>query len=747
MRIMMWITIGFGLACGICAYAWSGMYVFPALGISLALAIALFLLGRKFRKVRPVAVLFLGFAIGLGWFWGFHSEYLKEARDLDGQIRAVTIEASDYCYETDWGVAVDGVLRLDGKEYQTKVYLNDDQTASPGDRLEGAFLFRVTTGGEKDLSYHYSKGIFLLAYQRGDILIEPNASDSLEYFAVRTRHDMLARMEILFPEDVVGFVKALFLGDRSGLDYETQTAFEVSGISHIVAVSGLHVSILFGMVLTVFGYRRVLTAAVGIPLVILFAALAGFTPSIVRAGIMQILVMLAMVFDREYDPPTALAIACLVILGANPLAITSVGFQMSVACIIGIFLFYHKIYGWIVDKLHAQKGKDRKTKLKRGVASSVAVTFSATVMTIPLSAYYFGSVSLIGVVTNLLVLWAVTIIFYGIMLVLLLGAVWVPLGAFFGSILAWLIRYVLLMARLLSKIPLAAVFTKSLYIVFWLILCYILLTAFITSKQKRPVILAVCMAVGLAVSVACSWLGWRMDDCRVTVLDVGQGQSILLQTDGKSYLVDCGGDDDEVTADIVAETLLSQGVYRLDGVILTHFDRDHAGALPYLLTRVPAERIYFPVSPATQEFASLAELDCENMILVNETISLSLDNAMITIAGPILSNSDNESGLCILFQAGNCDILITGDRSSVGEELLMRQIAIPKLELLIVGHHGSQYSTSERLLKATKPTIAVISVGADNFYGHPSPEAVYRLMEAGCVIYRTDLHGTVIFRR
>jgi competence protein ComEC len=169
--------------------------------------------------------------------------------------------------------------------------------------------------------------------------------------------------------------------------------------------------------------------------------------------------------------------------------------------------------------------------------------------------------------------------------------------------------------------------------------------------------------------------------------------------------------------------------------------------LPYLLTRVPADRIYLPVSPTTQEFATLAELDCEGVILVNETMFLSLDNAMITIAGPILSNSDNESGLCILFQAGNCDILITGDRSSAGEELLMRQIAIPKLELLIVGHHGSKYSTSERLLGATKPTIAVISVGADNFYGHPSPEAVYRLIEAGCVIYRTDLHGTVIFRR
>ena len=743
----MWIAMGFGIACGLCAYAWNEVYMFSVIGISLALAIALFLLGRKLRKIRPAAVLLLGLAIGFGWFWGFHSVYLQEARDLNGKQQIVTLEASDYSYETDWGIAVDGLLRLNDKEYQTKIYLDDTITVFPGDRLEGNFLFRVTTGGEKDLSYHYSKGIFLLAYQRGDILLEPDVSNSSGYFAVKTRHDMLERMEVLFPEDVVGFTKALFLGERSDLNYETKTSFEVSGISHIIAVSGLHVSILFGLVLTVFGYRRVLTAAVGIPLVILFAALAGFSPSIVRAGIMQILVMLAMVLDREYDPPTALAIACLVILGVNPLAITSVGFQMSVACIIGIFLFYQKIYGWLVGKLHAQKGKDRKTKFKRGVASSVAVTFSATVMTVPLSAYYFGSVSLIGVVTNLLVLWAVTIIFYGIMLVLLLGAIWMPVGTFFGSILAWLIRYVLLVAQLLSKIPLAAVFTKSMYVVFWLVFCYVLLTVFVTSKQKRPVILAVCIAAGLAVSVLGSWLGWRLDGCRVTVLDVGQGQSVLLQTNGKSYLVDCGGDDDEVTADLVAETLLSQGVYRLDGVILTHLDRDHAGALPYLLTRVPAERVYLPTSPATQEFAALVEQNCSEVILVKENIFLSLDNAEVTIAGPVLSNSDNESGLGILFQAGNCDILITGDRSSAGEELLMRQIAIPKLELLIVGHHGSKYSTSQRLLEATKPAIAVISVGEDNAYGHPNPEAVYRLMEAECVIYRTDLHGTVIFRR
>ena len=111
-----------------------------------------------------------------------------------------------------------------------------------------------------------------------------------------------------------------------------------------------------------------------------------------------------------------------------------------------------------------------------------------------------------------------------------------------------------------------------------------------------------------------------------------------------------------------------------------------------------------------------------------------------------MENSDNESGLCVLFQMENCAILITGDRNAFAERMLLRNIEIPDLDVLVVGHHGSKYSTGKELLEATKPETAIISVGENNPYGHPAQETLDRLIEFGCKVYRTDLHGTIIYR-
>ena len=146
-------------------------------------------------------------------------------------------------------------------------------------------------------------------------------------------------------------------------------------------------------------------------------------------------------------------------------------------------------------------------------------------------------------------------------------------------------------------------------------------------------------------------------------------------------------------------------------------------------------------------------------ILVDREVCITFDGTQITLIPSFNDLSDNESGLCVLFQRGNCDILITGDRSTAGERELMRHVDspnfkmywqpnvdLPDLEVLIVGHHGSRYSTGYALLEKTRPEIAIISVGEDNLYGHPTDETLQRLREAGCVVYRTDLHGTVIYR-
>jgi competence protein ComEC len=295
---------------------------------------------------------------------------------------------------------------------------------------------------------------------------------------------------------------------------------------------------------------------------------------------------------------------------------------------------------------------------------------------------------------------------------------------------------------------LAAVYTKSIYIVLWLVLCYVLIAVFLLSKKRQPFVLICCGALGLCLALICSWVEPLLDDTRMTVLDVGQGQCILLQSEGRTYLIDCGGNSDTKSADLAAETLLSQGISCLDGVIVTHYDRDHAGGVGYLLSRIPADTVLLPDSPDEDRLLDTILPYCQgNEVYVKEDMLLRWDDTAVTVFAPILSTSDNERGLCVLFRNENCDILISGDLSRLGEKLLLKEKDIPELTVLVAGHHGSKDSTCEALLEATTPEYAFISVGKDNYYGHPHADVIKRLEEAGCIIYRTDQNGTIIFRR
>ena len=245
-----------------------------------------------------------------------------------------------------------------------------------------------------------------------------------------------------------------------------------------------------------------------------------------------------------------------------------------------------------------------------------------------------------------------------------------------------------------------------------------------------------------------SWLRPLTANSQVTVLDVGQGQSILLQSHGKTFLVDCGGDDREDAADQAAETLLSMGIYRLDGVILTHYDSDHAGGISYLLSRISADSVFLPAA-TQQEESNQTVLDAaeDAAVLVDRDIQLAWEECSITIFAPLSSSDDNESGLSVLFRGENCDILITGDMGISGENKLLLEKDIPQLTALVVGHHGSSYSTGEGLLVKTRPQYVFISAGQDNPYGHPSKQVLDRLKKYDCFVYRTDQDGTIVFRR
>lgn len=750
MRKLVWFSIGFAAACLAGAVLY-GRWILLGAAVMFVMTGLLACIRKKYENCTRLLFVAFGCTMGLLWFGLYDHLFVLIPRVADGQTLPVTIEASDYSYETDYGSAVEGSIRLNGREYRVKAYLNGKNEVSPGDLVTGAFRFRLTTdGGAEDPTNHRTEGIFLLAYPQGSAQIQSAEEVSWKHYPAIWRRQLLNRIESVLPENAAAFASALLLGERSGITYEMNTAFKISGISHIIAVSGLHVSILFALVHTIIAKRRILSCLLGIPVLILFAAIAGFTPSITRACIMQSLMLLSMLLDKEYDGPTALAFAVLVMLIANPLTVLSVSFQLSVGCMLGIFLFSEKIRQYLLKFAEKPVIKQRKylKKLYHGVASSVSISLGATVMTTPLVAYYFGCVSILGVLTNLLTLWVISYIFYGLIACLLFSLLSMGIAQILAGIIAIPIYLVLETAGFISKLPMAAVYTADPYVIAWLIGTYVMLVIFMLQRKKQPVLLITGIVFTFLLTQVFAWFEPLQDDLRITMLDVGQGQSILLQSDGKTFLVDCGGDDDEETADITAEALLSQGISRLDGIIVTHYDADHAGGVAYLLTRIQTDRLILPYTETDSDTADTLASAANGLVeYVREDLLYTFGSTQMTVFAPISHESGNESSICILFQREDCGILITGDRGEYGEKLLLQQYAIPEVDVLVAGHHGSASSTTDALLAVTSPQYVLISVGEDNRYGHPADQVLQRLMKLGCEIYRTDLHGTIIFRR
>lgn len=745
MRILMWFSIGFAAACAVAVYLLKPAFLLIAACACLVCMAVLFFCKPKACKV--IAVAFLGCAIAFAWTWGYFQIFLKPIMVLDSTKLQSEIVLTEHSYETEYGMAADGKIDYEGKEYRVRIYLNEEESLVPGDRILGEFTMRYTAyGAEKETTYHQGEGLFLLASAK-EYELTRTQQENTGSFPVRLRWQILQLLDQVFPDDTAGFAKALLLGDTSGMSYELDNAFSVCGIRHIVAVSGLHISILFSLIYALCWRQRHLTAIIGIPLLILFAAVAGFTPSIVRACVMQVLIILSMLLDKEYDPPTSLGFSVLVLLAVNPLTITSVGFQLSVACMVGILAFNNRIYQFLIKRKGIAKadGKGFRSKLVRGILTSISISVSVWIVTTPLCAIYFGMVSVVGLESNLLTVWMVTYIFCMIIAACVLGAIWLPLGTAVAWVTAWPIRLLQQVAIAISSVPFAAVYTTSIYIVIWLFFCYLLIAVFVLMKYRKPVLLVSCMVIALAVSITASCLDGRQDPVQVSILDVGQGQCIILKNQDRYFMVDCGGDSGEEAADAAAQYLLSKGIFYLDGLILTHYDDDHAAGVPYLLTRVPALQLYLPQIDRDNRIRMELEENYGNSIQwISDALELTW--ADITLVCGRQENDDNESGICVLFQPEDYDILITGDRSTSGERALMERMQLPQLELLIAGHHGSASSTGMDLLEATRPAAVAISVGADNGYGHPAPALLQRLELFGCQVLRTDLEGTIHFK-
>ena len=752
MRKLAWFAGAFSAAVFLAVYLLPEGLLLPA-GAACALAALLGLLLRGDRR-RRMMLACLGLAAGLAWTGTYGQLTHAPAQALAGTEGTISATVADWPRETAYGSSVLVYLRPEkGLPISTRLYLDDPSPGlRPGDRLTVPAELRLadTIAGEHT-DYYYAKGILLVAYGEGEPEVSRPARPpwwTWPAYAAKALEDSVERA---FPDWAAPLVTALITGEDAGMDGGEYAALRRTGLSHVISVSGLHVSFLAGCLAALLGAWRRRTAVISIALMFFFAAAVGNTPAVLRAAFMQSMLLLAPLVGREDDRATSLFTILMLLLAANPYAAASVSLQLSFAAVAGIYLFT----GPLNDRLRALLPSEPKgfwPRLGRlageFVFASLSTTLGAIVFTTPLTAVYFHSVSLIAPLANLLTLWAFSLAFLGGLAVSLAG---LALPALAG-VLAWPVSlavwFVQKVTAALARLPFASVSTQSVYLRLWLALVYGLLLLYLLwrGEKKRPLVpigLGTAALCGALVLNAAAQTGGALT---VSVLDVGQGLSVALTSGGRTALVDCGGTGSADPGDVAADYVQDLGLRRIDLVVLTHYHQDHAGGVPELLNRLDVGLLVLPDveadDPLRAEITALAAEQGVETLFVSENTGVELGEAALTIYGPLGTGGGNEEGLSILCTAGEFDALITGDMNSAVEHRLVKYGNLPDIELLVAGHHGSKYSTSEELLLETRPETAVISTGY-NTYGHPAPETLERLAAAGCDIYRTDWSGTV----
>ena len=750
MRKLLAVVAGFAAALVAAHYLLPLDRLIPAAVVCLALG-ALCLPFRRHRAGLCAAVVLLSSCAGFGWTWAHFQLFVRPADALAGETMTVRAIALDYTrvYSADGYAANDLLLCQDGLP-RTRVrvydYAGEPLELAPGDIVEVEMKFtsalrRYGVGTD----YFSSRRVYLCANMLDYRQITGRWSGSFLLFPRVMAKAVRDQAKKLFPTDAAPFALALITGEKSelSLDARTNSAIKVAGLSHVIVVSGMHMAFLLGALRLITGRRRA-AAAIGVPLIVVFMAMTGFTPSVVRAGIMQILLLLAPLLRRENDPATSLSAAALLLLLANPQAIGSLSLQLSFSAMAGIMLVSPRVYGWLLRPEFAEKGR-----AARYMAGTAASTTGALVFTTPLTALYFGFVPLYSLLTNLLCMWVLSLCFSAGCAACILGFIFAPAGTALAWVAAWPLRYVILVVRFVARLPYAALYTRGNWAAWWLFFVYAVFTLTYLTKGKRPYrpVMPLCACLITLSVVTLLQTPPAEQFLKVTALDVGQGQCIAVEQSGSVMLIDCGGlGAVENAGDTACAYLAAGGRSTVELLVLTHLHADHANGVEALLSRMDVKRLALPSDTDDAGYAEgiislCAQLGTE-VIHITQDTSVRLGGLEATLYAPVGSAGANERGLMVLGEYGGFEFLVTGDADASTERILTKLYDLPDIELLVAGHHGSKYSTSTELLDECRPDTVFISVGY-NSYGHPDPGVLTRLAQYGCEVYRTDINGDI----
>lgn len=594
-----------------------------------------------------------------------------------------------------------------------------------------------------------------------------NIADSIKNVYVNT-----------FTQKNAGTMRAIVLGDRSVLDDEIKELYKKNGISHILAISALHITMV-GMLV----YRMlkkiisVIQAAVLSSVIMLFYLyITGNSVSAGRAVIMILVFMLADVLGRTSDGANTLGLAVVILIIKNPYCISNAGFLMSFLAMAGI-IFVKPIFSneETIMLFFRKKKMVSLTEMfiYHNIIDMLITGFCVQIATLPVVLSMSGQIAIISLLLNIVVIPLMSVIMVsgiltGIMgLISMKAAIWTAgAGEYILDLYSWLCEKASGSSGAVivtGHPPEKAVVLYYVFLIVWCVIYYMKVFSGISGKYRNvlPVILYLIITIQLRYDTGCSM--------KISMLDVGQGDSIVLQTsDGFNALFDGGSTSKKNIGRYRIYTYLKYaGVRSLDYVFVSHPDKDHISGIYELIdmcdNTFEIKNIVLPHINDTDEtlleIRKMADRVGINVLYACRGDALSAGNLSISCVHPCKNynyESANDYSAVYLISFGKFSMLMTGDAESKAEKCLIQDarksdsvVDLQKLSginVLKAGHHGSRGASSENFLRFVKPETALISCGVDNSYGHPHKETLQRLKEAGTKVYRTDDGGEIMVR-
>ncbi len=764
----------------------------------------------KKRLSLFAAVLFLiATAAGAGAFFvAFYPQSAGEGL-LDYVDRPIYVEGmiteeplyyddhSAYVLQVDRVELPEGRRHVAGK-LLVKVYGDEQEFYRYGERLRlrGAIVDppgRRVPGGFDYAFYLRSQGIDGLLYPKALQISSLGDGDPgrLPASAIALRSRLTDVIDRNLPSPAAELLTGILFGQRSRLPEEVQASFRNSGVGHLLAVSGLHVGLVAALILGLWrllGLRGKLPLFMAIILVFGYAYLTGMRPSALRAAVMISFALGALLLERERDLPTTVVLAALATLLINPLYLFTIGFQLSYTATLAIIYLQPPL---------AEAA--RNLKLPGFIRSLLTVTLAAQIGVLPLCAYYFQHIPVGALLFNLLLLPLMSPLVGLGLGGALLGLIFQPAAA----VLLFPCRLLLELSLAITGLARYPFFYRPIYPPgpAGLVLIYALFAAALTfyyryrSRQQKEAVSAVSpdrtdlqsqkqpgiLPEGVKITFPRKWLLFfalgtavillwgagpiqsRSSDLVITYLDVGQGAAALVEAPcGTTILIDGGGDpphrgDPRRTGEMVLLPFLRrEGIRFIDLAVISHPHEDHFGGMLPLVEEIPIGALLISPVPGESPFYDqlLDEASFRGIPVEKGAAGRcwnSPSGLFIETFGPPEklfegTNSDlNNNSLVMKLSYREVSFLFCGDIEEAAACDLFKRKAALKAAVLLIPHHGSFMESLPRLVRAVRPQQAVISVGPNSF-GHPRPETLTSLEEAGVITWRTDLHGSVIFR-